>query len=145
MTQTQLPLRLNLQTGYKLYLVRVNNTREQREVSLTPVASYTRQGGSQRAEAGLYFTATPLTLGAVYRGVPLPGAPRPQQVLTAITGVSVGSFRLGYSYDISLSQFSSDLGGAHELSLTLREFDSVEAAWRRLKRRNYPSIPCPAF
>ncbi|MBT9392906.1 PorP/SprF family type IX secretion system membrane protein [Hymenobacter sp. NST-14] len=144
-TQTRLPLRLNLQTGYKLYFVRVNNTREQREVSLMPVAGYTRQGGSQRAEAGLYFTATPLTLGAVYRGVPLPGAPRPQQVLTAIAGVSVGSFRLGYSYDISLSQFSADLGGAHELSLTLREFDSVEAAWRRLKRRNYPSIPCPAF
>ncbi|MFD2784337.1 PorP/SprF family type IX secretion system membrane protein [Hymenobacter rubripertinctus] len=144
-TQSRLPLRLNLQTGYKQYFVRVTTTREQREISLTPVASYTRQGGSQRAEAGLYFTATPLTLGAVYRGVPLPGAPRPQQVLTAITGVSVGSFRLGYSYDISLSQFSADLGGAHELSLTLREFDSVEAAWRRLKRRNYPSIPCPSF
>ena len=144
-TQTRLPLRLNLQTGYKHYFARVNTTREQREISLTPVALYSRQGGSQRAEAGLYFTATPLTLGAVYRGVPLPGAPKPQQVLTALVGISVGGFRLGYSYDSSLSQFSADLGGAHELSLTLREFDSVEAAWRRLKRRNYPLIPCPSF
>ncbi|OWP64575.1 hypothetical protein CDA63_02110 [Hymenobacter amundsenii] len=144
-TQTQLPLRLNLHGGYKVYFARTNNVREQRETSLAPTASYTRQGGSQRAEAGLYFTTTPLTLGAVYRGVPLPGAPQPQQVLTALAGLSVGSFRLGYSYDISLSQFSADLGGAHELSLTLREFDSLEAAWRRLKRRNYPKIPCPSF
>lgn len=144
-TQATLPLRLNLQGGYKVYFVRTTVKQQPKEISLTPTVGYTRQGGSQRAEAGLYFTATPLTVGAVYRGVPLPGTGRPQQVLAAIAGVSVGSFRLGYSYDMSLSQFSADLGGAHEISLALREFDSLEAAWRRLKRRNYPTIPCPAF
>ncbi|AHJ95598.1 PorP/SprF family type IX secretion system membrane protein [Hymenobacter swuensis] len=144
-TQTTLPLRLNLQGGYKLYFARTTEKQQDREISLAPTAGYTRQGGTQRAEAGLYFTTTPLTLGAVYRGLPLPGATRPQQILTAIAGVSVGSFRLGYSYDMSLSRFSNDLGGTHEISLALREFDSLEAAWRRLKRRNYPIIPCPAF
>lgn len=144
-TQTTLPLRLNLQGGYKLYFARTAEKQQDREISLAPTAGYTRQGGTQRAEAGLYFTTTPLTIGAVYRGLPLPGATRPQQILTAIAGVSVGSFRLGYSYDMSLSRFSNDLGGAHEISLALREFDSLEAAWRRLKRRNYPIIPCPAF
>ncbi|TGD77887.1 type IX secretion system membrane protein PorP/SprF [Hymenobacter wooponensis] len=144
-TQTQLPLRLNFQGGYKYYFLKTNVKQEFREISLSPTASYTHQGGSQRAEAGLYFTATPITLGAVYRGIPLPGSSHPQQILTAIAGLSVGSFRLGYSYDVSLSQFSADLGGAHEISLSLREFDMLEAAWRRLKRRNYPSIPCPAF
>jgi type IX secretion system PorP/SprF family membrane protein len=144
-TQTTLPLRLHLQGGYKFYLVKETQKLYTKEMSVAPVVNYTRQGGSQRAEAGLYFTATPLTLGAVYRGIPLPGAPHPQQILTGIAGVSMGSFRLGYSYDVSLSQFSADLGGAHEISLTLREFDSVEAAWRRLKRRNSPAIPCPAF
>ncbi|TGE09412.1 type IX secretion system membrane protein PorP/SprF [Hymenobacter fodinae] len=144
-TQTQLPLRLNFQGGYKYYFLKTNVKQEFREISLSPTVSYTHQGGSQRAEAGLYFTATPITLGAVYRGIPLPGSQHPQQILTAIAGVSVGSFRLGYSYDVSLSQFSAELGGAHEISLSLREFDLLEAAWRRLKRRNYPSIPCPAF
>jgi type IX secretion system PorP/SprF family membrane protein len=144
-TQTQLPLRLNFQAGYKYYFLKTNVNKQFREISISPTASYTQQGGSQRAEAGVYFTATPLTLGAVYRGIPLPGAQHPQQLLTAIAGLSVGGFRIGYSYDVSLSQFSADLGGAHEISLSLREFDSLEAAWRRLKRRNYPSIPCPAF
>lgn len=144
-SQATLPLRLNLQAGYKQYFVRPTRTNENREISVSPTASYTRQGSSQRAEAGLCFTVTPLTLGAVYRGVPLPGDFRPQQVLTTIAGVGVGAFRLGYSYDVSLSQFSRDLGGAHEISLAIREFDVLEAAWRRLKRRNYPVIPCPAF
>ncbi|WP_083937822.1 PorP/SprF family type IX secretion system membrane protein [Hymenobacter aerophilus] len=143
--QGVLPMRLNVQGGYKFYFAQVNTVREQREVSLSPTAGYTRQGNSQRTDLGLYFTTTPLTLGAVYRGLPLPGTPRPQQVLTAVAGISAGTFRLGYSYDVSLSQFSADLGGAHELSLTLREFNALEAAWRRLKRRNYPKIPCPAF
>ena len=144
-TQATLPMRLNVHGGYKYLIRRTVVRRETREVSLTPTGSYTRQGGSQRAEAGLYFTTTPLTLGAVYRGIPLQSGPRPQQAITSIVGLSLGTFRLGYSYDVSLSQFSRELGGAHELSLTLRDFDSLEAAWRRLKRRNYPVIPCPAF
>lgn len=144
-TQTKLPLRLNLNGGYKHYFVRSTVKQQYREISLAPTLNYTRQGGSQRAEAGLYAVLTPITLGLIYRGVPLPGSERPQQILTAIAGLSVGAFRLGYSYDASLSALSADLGGAHEVSLSLRQFDSLEAAWRRLKRRNYPSIPCPAF
>ncbi|WP_165699341.1 PorP/SprF family type IX secretion system membrane protein [Hymenobacter jejuensis] len=145
MTQSKLPLRLNINAGYKYYFAQTTVNKELREISLTPTINYTYQGGSQRAEVGLYGTVTPITLGAVYRGVPLPGSLHPQQILTAIAGVNVGAFRLGYSYDVSLSQFSADLGGAHELSLSIRQFDALEAAWRRLKRRNYPAIPCPAF
>lgn len=144
-SQTNLPLRLELGTGYKQYFVRRLEKQQYREVSLTPTFHYVRQGSSQRTEAGLYGTITPLALGLVYRGIPLPGAPRPQQILTAIAGVSVGNFRVGYSYDMGLSALSAELGGAHEISLGLRAFDSLEAAWRRLKRRNYPVVPCPAF
>ena len=143
--QGTLPMRLNINAGYKYFFTRSVTKGETRELSLSPVASYARQGGSQRTEAGLYVTATPLTVGAVYRGVPLPGAAHPQQLLTAVAGISFGAFRLGYSYDASLSQLSADLGGAHELSLTIRKFDGLEAAWRRLKRRNYPVVPWPAF
>ena len=144
-SQSSLPLRYELSTGYKQYFLRRTEKQVYREISVTPTVHYVRQGGSQRAEAGLYATVTPITLGALYRGIPLPGAPRPQQILTAIAGVSVGSFRVGYAYDVGLSSLSADLGGAHEISLTLRAFDSLEAAWRRLKRRNSPAPPCPSF
>ncbi|SHI40984.1 type IX secretion system membrane protein, PorP/SprF family [Hymenobacter daecheongensis DSM 21074] len=144
-TQTRLPLRLNLSGGIKHFFLKKTEKQVYREISLSPTASYTRQGGSPRAEVGLYGTITPIMLGAVYRGVPLPGASQPQQILTAVVGANIGALRLGYSYDLSLSQLSADLGGAHEVTLSVRQFDSLEAAWRRLKRRNYPSIPCPAF
>ncbi|WBO84028.1 PorP/SprF family type IX secretion system membrane protein [Hymenobacter yonginensis] len=144
-TQGTLPIRYEVSTGYKHYFLQRTTRQQTREISVTPTAHYVRQGGSERAEAGLYATVTPLTLGAVYRGIPLPGAPRPQQILTAIAGVSVGSFRVGYAYDVALSSLSADLGGAHEITLTLRAFDSLDAAWRRLKRRNSPAPPWPSF
>jgi type IX secretion system PorP/SprF family membrane protein len=143
--QTALPMLLSLSGGYKFFLIKPGTGRATREVSTTPVASYTRQGGSQRIETGLYFTASPVTLGAVYRNINLPGSVNPQQVLAAIVGISVGALRIGYSYDIGLTPLSSDLGGAHEVTLCLRSFDRLENAHRRLKRRDYPLAPCPAF
>lgn len=144
-TQAKLPMRLNFNTGYKHYFVRTSTPIKTREVSLTGTAGYTRQGGSQRAEVGLYGTYSPITLGAVYRGMPLPGAPKPQQIITAIAGVGTGVFRFGYSYDVSLSAFSADLGGAHELSVSVRNFDRIEAAWRRIRHRGFTAVPIPAF
>lgn len=144
-TQTQLPMRLNINTGYKHYFVRTSTPIKTREISLTGMAGYTRQGGSQRAEVGMYGTVSPITLGAIYRGVPLPGAPKPQQILAGIVGISTGVFRFGYSYDVGLSDFSADLGGAHELSVSVRNFDRIEAAWRRLRHRDFMGAPTPAF
>ena len=147
-TQATLPMRLNVSAGYKLFLQRPTigrGTNDAREISFAPVASYTRQGGSQRSEAGLYFNAQPITLGATYRNLSFSNKTGTQHVLVAVAGVEFGDFRVGYSYDIGVSQLAQDLGGAHEITLTLRAFDKQESAWRRLRRKNYPLAPCPAF
>ncbi len=145
--QATLPMRLTVSGGYKLFLQRPAGAArsEVREISLVPTATYTHQGGSQRADAGLYLIAQPITLGAIYRTLTGPNLSGTQHVLAAVAGIEYGDFRLGYSYDIGLSQLASDLGGAHEITLTLRAFDKVESAFRRLKRRNYPIAPCPSF
>jgi type IX secretion system PorP/SprF family membrane protein len=143
--QSQLPALLSLSGGYKFFAVKPGQGRATREVSLTPVGAYTRQGGSQRTEAGLYFIASPVTLAAVYRNILTPGSVNAQQVLVTTAGISSGIFRLGYSYDIGLSELSRNLGGAHEVTLSIRSFDRLESARRRLKRRDYPVAPCPAF
>ena len=144
-TQSTLPLLLNISGGYKFFVVKPGPGIATREVSYTPVAAYTRQGGSQRIETGLYFMASPVTLGAVYRNIWLPGTVNQQHVLAVVAGVQAGGLRIGYSYDVGLSRLSADLGGAHELTLSLRAFDRLENAHRRLKRRVYPAAPCPAF
>ena len=144
-SQSELPLLLSVSGGYKFFVVKPGPGLATREVSYTPVAAYTRQGGSQRTETGLYFTASPLTLGAVYRNISGPGGVGAQHVLAAVAGVQAGELRVGYSYDVGLSRLSADLGGAHEVTVALRAFDRLENAHRRLKRRVYPAAPCPAF
>ncbi|MVN76308.1 type IX secretion system membrane protein PorP/SprF [Hymenobacter sp. HMF4947] len=146
-TQTSLPLRWAVSGGYKLFLQRPAGAGkgETREISLVPTASYTRQGGSQRSEAGAYLIAQPITLGVLYRNLTGPDLSGTQHVLVAAAGIEYGDFRFGYSYDVGLSQLASDLGGAHEITFTLRAFDKLESAYRRLKRRNYPIAPCPSF
>jgi len=145
-TQAGLPLRLAVSGGYKLFLQKPVGAGkgEQREISFTPTLGYARQGGSQRSEAGAYFLLDPVTVGAVYRNLTSPNLGT-QHVVAVVAGIAFGDLRLGYSYDVGVSQLASDLGGAHEITLTLRAFDTVESAFRRLKRRNYPISPCPSF
>lgn len=143
--QSSLPILLSLSGGYKFFVIKPGLGMATREVSYTPVAAYTRQGGSQRIETGMYFTASPVTLGAVYRNILTLGSVSPQHILAIVAGVQTGGLRLGYSYDVGLSRLSADLGGAHELTLALRAFDKLENAHRRLKRRVYPQGPCPTF
>ncbi len=144
-TQSELPMQLSIAGGYKFFVVKPGPGIATREVSYTPVAAYSRQGGSQRIETGLYLLASPVTLGAVYRNIWLPGTVNQQHVLAVVAGLQAGGLRLGYSYDVGLSRLSADLGGAHEVTLALRAFDRLENAHRRLKRRVYPAAPCPAF
>lgn len=146
--QSQLPARLSVGGGYKLFVRRPSpgqGAAEIREISLTPVASYTRQGGSSRSEVGAYATVAPLTAGVSYRNIGTGSSVERQQVLALTLGVSVGAFRLGYCYDVGLTALSAELGGAHELTVSLRSFDQLDRAYRRLRRRAYPVAPFPAY
>lgn len=140
----KLPFRLSVHGGYKHYFVRSNVKQQYREVSLSPTATYTYQGGSERAEIGLYGTTTPLTAALLWRGA-LPGPGQAQQTLVTLVGLAWNGFRFGYSYDVSLSRFSREVGGAHEVTLCLEKIDLLEAAKRRLRRKNYTEPPCPTF
>ncbi|RZK35362.1 MAG: type IX secretion system membrane protein PorP/SprF [Hymenobacter sp.] len=92
-TQAELPLRLNVSGGYKFFLQHPTvgrGTNDVREISFSPVGSYTRQGGSQRTEAGLYFNAQPVTVGATYRNLIFANKEGTQHVLAAIVGLEFG-------------------------------------------------------
>ena len=143
--QSQLPLSLSLSGGYKFFVIKPGVGVATREISYAPMAAYTRQGGSQRVETGVYLTASPVIIGAVFRNIFSPGNVESQQVLVLVAGVQAGGLRVGYSYDVGLSRLSADLGGAHEVTLALRAFDRLENAHRRLKRRMYPIAPCPTL
>ncbi|RTQ48435.1 type IX secretion system membrane protein PorP/SprF [Hymenobacter gummosus] len=142
--EARLPFRLSLHGGYKHYFRRATVKRVYREVSLSPTATYTYQGGSDRAEIGLYGTWTPVTAGLIWRGA-TPGPGKTQQSLVALAGVAWNGFRFAYSYDVSLNRFGREAGGAHEVTLCLQKIDLLEAGYRRLRRKNYAAPPCPTF
>ncbi len=144
--QAGLPRRLSVSGGYKLFVRRPTGfgAGEVREISVVPTATYARQGGSGRSEAGICLLADPITLGATYRNLTSPDLAT-QHVLALTAGVAYGDLRLGYAYDVGLSALAAELGGAHEITVTVRAFDKLESAYRRLKRRNYPTNPCPKF
>ncbi|HBF20870.1 MAG TPA: hypothetical protein DDW81_12285 [Cryomorphaceae bacterium] len=48
------------------------------------------------------------------------------------------AWKIGYSYDITISQFANDLGGAHEISLSY-QFPC------RVRRKQIKAIKCPKF
>ena len=62
--------------------------------------------------------------------------------IAVLVGLSIPdrNFRIGYSYDVSISRLAANTGGAHEISII------YEAASRKKKRRSRRFlVPCAKF
>lgn len=53
-------------------------------------------------------------------------------------GINTPHFKLGYSYDLTLSKLGTGSGGSHELSMGIN-FNC------KPKRRTFRAISCPSF
>ena len=82
--------------------------------------------------AGTYFSAYPLTVGAWYRM----GFENPDAVIV-LFGFEYERVKIGYSYDITVSEFT-ETGGAHEVSL------QVQLPCPEKTKRIRPVV-CPKF
>ena len=63
---------------------------------------------------------------------------RPRDAFILSVGIDAGSFRFGYSYDITISPLTNASGGSHELSLGFN-FSCKE------KPKRFRTISCPSF
>jgi hypothetical protein len=124
--------------------------------ALVPYFQFRMQGSTNQFDVGINYVVPPVTIGLMYRGIPLMkhestppvGATQANEVLNPTTdalvfllGLQISSFQFAYSYDFTVSSLSSQSGGAHEISL-IWEFEPV--APKRVKRK-IKSIPCPTF
>ncbi|NOX47643.1 MAG: type IX secretion system membrane protein PorP/SprF [Chlorobi bacterium] len=100
---------------------------------LSPNILYQQQQNARQLNAGFYVEKQPITIGFWYRH----NFSNPDGVLFSI-GLKQKKFRLGYSYDLTLSKLKSNTGGAHELSLAFLVNCN--------NKRNKPgAIKCPEF
>lgn len=127
LNESRLPRRTSFHGGYKIYLKEQAKKRygfkdNAEEVSITVAANYRFEGKSDQLDMGAYVTYNQLIFGVWYKGIPVKNYKKGVQNNESIIGLFgyvLGDFRLGYSYDVTVSKLArANPGGAHELSLT---------------------------
>ena len=91
------------------------------EYIVSPNLIYQKQGEHHRINLGLYGGIEPLIAGVWYRhNIADPNA------VIFLVGFSASNFRIGYSYDHSLSGYSDMFHAAHEVSISYHFLTAVQ-------------------
>lgn len=127
-----------IQTGYEIPIGGNRGVYQQQYPSLFPSLIYQQQQQFHQLNYGIYYHQTPMVVGIWYRqflSAPVGGY---SDAVVALVGFEYDKFKVGYSYDMTVSELSNVSGGAHEISFTLK-FNCPE------KGPKYKAIKCPVF
>lgn len=113
---TGLPLRITLHGGTEIPILLGNNLF--RGAFFSPSILLVKQGSFYQVNAGAFVNYDAFLFGLSYRQ-----AGRNGDALIGTVGVRYGIFKIGYSYDLTISRLGFDSGGAHELSVVFN-FDT---------------------
>lgn len=111
---------------------------------IAPSFNYRNQGTFDQLDLGLYFLYDPIMLGLWYRGIPLKQKVSDRvtnDAVVLILGLRLKDLEVGYSYDFTTSQLSTNSGGSHEISIKY-EFETFS---RDKVKKKDKFIPCPTF
>jgi type IX secretion system PorP/SprF family membrane protein len=143
--ETKLPLSYVINSGYKFYARSYQEQGRLFELSFTPSATYIYQNNLSRADIGLHTIYTPLTLGIIYKGIPVVSNNNQDQALSVVAGLEIEAVKIGFSHDIGLNGLSKQVGGANEISLVIEHLEFNNLFRSRLGHKINKRIPCPAF
>jgi type IX secretion system PorP/SprF family membrane protein len=123
-----LPMRFTGHMGADLQLGK--KSKYSNGTSIMPNVIYQYQNGFQELSVGTYIKYGSFNVGVWYRN-------RDAFIMTI--GVNTGKFKLGYSYDVTVSKLNNGVsGGSHELSLGLN-------LSCKSKPISFKTISCPSF
>lgn len=127
-TDGKLPVALHMQLGGQIPL---NDKKpdDERFSFVSPNILVARQRDQYQVSVGAYAKAWLLYGGAWYRHTFTN-----QDAVAVLGGVQKGMFKLGYSYDFTLSELAGKTGGAHEIMLGVN-FDRSEMLKRKKNSR----------
>lgn len=122
------PIRYTAHIGADIKLGK--KSRYNNPTSIMPNIIYQYQNGFQEINIGTYVKYTNFTFGAWFRN---------KDAFILAIGLNSGTFKIGYSYDITVSKLNNGVsGGSHEISMGLN-----------LNCKNKPvtfkTISCPSF
>ncbi|MCF8231057.1 MAG: type IX secretion system membrane protein PorP/SprF [Bacteroidales bacterium] len=108
---------------------------EKKTKVISPNFLYVQQGKYHQLNLGLYAHIKPFIFGGWFRH----NFENPDATIILLGLQLDNKWKVGYSYDYSLSALSGNTGGAHEISLSYRFCIYVE------KSREVRAIKCPEF
>jgi type IX secretion system PorP/SprF family membrane protein len=109
---TGLPMRFTVHGGAQIK-VREGNKRKS-AAFISPNIMFIKQGDFGQLNVGAYGS-----MGFVFAGIWYRQAFTNPDATILLVGVQKGIFKIGYSYDVTVSGLSGYTGGSHEISLTL--------------------------
>lgn len=122
------PIRLTAHMGAEIPLG--GKSQYKNTTSILPNIIYQNQQGFQELSIGTYIKYGSFNAGAWFRN-------RDAFILTL--GINTGTFKLGYSYDVTVSRLNNGVsGGSHEVSLGL----NINC---KPKTSTFRTISCPSF
>ncbi|MGB0933896.1 MAG: PorP/SprF family type IX secretion system membrane protein [Lishizhenia sp.] len=125
---SKMPIRLTGHMGAEIPLG--NKSKYANVTSIMPNIIYQYQQGAMELNIGTYVKYSVFTAGAWLRN---------RDAFILSVGINTGEFKVGYSYDITVSQLNNATsGGAHEVSLGI----NVNC---KTKPVSFKTISCPSF
>ncbi len=100
---------------------------------ISPNMIYQYQGGQHYFNYGLYLDWMPFMVGLWYRHGSVNS-----DAFIFLAGLQFNSFKVGYSYDVTVSKLANSTAGAHEITFGLM-LPVPE------KKKKYRAVQCPSF
>jgi len=130
---SRLDMRITVHAGALLGLQQGRSSSENENLSLSPNIVYMQQGKFHQLNGGMYVNFYPFVSGVWLRhNFENPDA------LIVLLGFQQPEFKIGYSFDFTLSKMGMPAGGAHEVSF-------VWLLPCPQKEFKYKAIKCPSF
>lgn len=126
---SKLPMKLTGHAGAIIPLAGGASKYQEKDALISPNILFRQQEKFTQLNMGLYVKKGPLVGGVWYRN---------KDAFITLVGLQTEAFKIGYSYDLTISKLSIVTGGAHEISMTIN--------FRcKPKRRTFRTISCPSF
>ena len=124
---SRLPIRVTGHMGANIKLGQ--RGRYSSNTTLMPNVIYQYQNGFQQFNIGAYLKYEAFTIGAWYRN---------RDAFIVSLGITTEKFRIGYSYDLTVSQLGGVTGGSHEISM------GINLKCKK-QMKDFRRISCPSF
>ncbi|MDP1727648.1 MAG: PorP/SprF family type IX secretion system membrane protein [Bacteroidota bacterium] len=132
-SQVLLRRRYTVHSGLNLYLSRSRYKID--KMILSPNILFMQQQSFYQVNLGMYFKNKALTIGSWLRQTS-----RNSDAIIILVGLKLPAFRVGYSYDATISKSRTSMGGSHELSMAFQIKINTKTPIHRSKYIKCPDL-----